>query len=115
MTIIDKNQNDIINSELIDSMDIEYVFSDLPINRFKTKPGLEDKLTLLNQLKEEILQIKNCDLKNSANNMVFSDGDQNSKIMIVGEGPGKKEDELSTIKLEELFSIFRNFYSIRTI
>ena len=95
MTIFDKNQNDILASDIIDSMDIEYIFNDRPINRFKTKPGLEDKLDLLNKLKEEIRNIKDCDLKKSANNLVFGDGNQNSKIMIVGEGPGQKEDELS--------------------
>jgi len=34
----DKNQNDIVNSELINSYDIEYIFNDKPINRIKTKP-----------------------------------------------------------------------------
>ena len=95
MTIIDKNQNDIVDSEILDSMEIEYVFSNKPINRFKTKPILEDKLTMLANLKNEIKNIQNCELKNSANNLVFSDGDFNSKMMIVGEGPGQKEDELS--------------------
>ena len=92
MTIIDKNQNDIVDSEILDSMEIEYVFSNKPINRFKTKPILEDKLTMLANLKNEIKNIQNCELKNSANNLVFSDGDFNSKMMIVGEGPGQKDD-----------------------
>ena len=38
MILNDKNQNDIINSELVISNDIEYVFSDKAINRIKTKP-----------------------------------------------------------------------------
>ena len=33
-------------------------------------------------------------LKESAKKLVFSDGNSNSKIMIVGEGPGQKEDEV---------------------
>ena len=37
--------------------------------------------------------IKNCELKNSANKMVFSDGNINSKIMLIGEGPGAQEDQ----------------------
>ena len=36
----------------------------------------------------------NCDLKKNASKIVFSDGDPQSPIMIVGEGPGQKEDEL---------------------
>ena len=90
----EKNQNDIINSELINSYKIEYIFSDKPINRFKIKPKVEDKSIQLNNLKEEIKNIKNCELKESANKLVFSDGNDLSKIMIVGEGPGQKEDEI---------------------
>ncbi len=93
MTLEDKNQNDIINSELINSYDIEYIFSDKPINRFKIKPILEDKSKLLSNLKSEIKNIDNCELKSSATKLVFSDGDNQSQIMIIGEGPGQKEDE----------------------
>lgn len=93
MTLEDKNQNDIINSELINSYDIEYIFSDKPINRFKIKPILEDRSKLLSDLKSEIKNIDNCELKSSATKLVFSDGDNQSQIMIIGEGPGQKEDE----------------------
>ena len=94
MTLEDKNQNDIINSELINSYDIEYIFSDKPINRFKIKPILEDKSKLLSDLRSEINNIVNCELKSSATKLVFSDGDNQSQIMIIGEGPGQKEDEV---------------------
>ncbi len=94
MTLEDKNQNDIINSELINSYDIEYIFSDKPINRFKIKPILEDRSKLLSDLKSEIKNIDNCELKSSATKLVFSDGDNQSQIMIIGEGPGQKEDEV---------------------
>ena len=93
MTLEDKNQNDIINSELINSYDIEYIFSDKPINRFKIKPILENKSKLLSDLRSEIKNIDNCELKSSATKLVFSDGDNQSQIMIIGEGPGQKEDE----------------------
>ena len=94
MTLEDKNQNDILNNEFIDQNDIEFTFSDKPINRFKTKPALEDKVSLLANLKKDIQNIKNCELKGSAKKLVFSDGNFDSKIMVVGEGPGQKEDEL---------------------
>ena len=93
MTLEEKNQNDILN-EFNDPNDIEFIFSDKPINRFKTKPELEDKISLLTKLKNDLQNIKNCELKDSAKNLVFSDGNLNSKIMIVGEGPGQKEDEI---------------------
>ena len=93
MTSDDKNQNNLINSELINSYDIEYIFSDKPINRLKNKPKVEDKSKLLSNLKYEIENIDNCELKANASKLVFSDGDNKSNIMIVGEGPGQKEDE----------------------
>ena len=94
MTLEDKNQNNIINTEIFNSYDIDYIFNDKTINRFKTKPIIEDKSSKLNNLRSEIQNIQNCELKNSANKLVFSDGNNLSKIMIVGEGPGQKEDEI---------------------
>ena len=94
MTLEDKNQKDILNSELVNSLNIDYVFDNKPINRFKIKPKVEDKSQILNELKEDIKNIDSCALKKNASNLVFSDGDYKSKIMIVGEGPGQKEDEV---------------------
>ena len=92
MTSEEKNQSDIVNSELNLNYS-KYIFNDKPINRFKTKPEVEDLSTKLDQLKNEISKIENCELKKNASKIVFSDGDYKSKIMIVGEGPGQKEDE----------------------
>ena len=52
-----------------------------------------DKTDNLKKLKKSINEIKNCSLKNNATNMVFSDGNPKSKIMIIGEAPGANEDE----------------------
>ena len=89
----EKNQNNIINSELNLNYN-RYIFADKPINRFKTKPKVEDISIKLDDLRNEIEKIENCELKNNASKMVFSDGNNKSKIMIVGEGPGQKEDEI---------------------
>ena len=93
MTFNLKNQNDILNLEKLNSNEIEYIFSDKPINRLKTKPQLEDKIKLLSKLRSEIDIIDNCELKKNAKQLVFADGNIQSKIMIIGEGPGQKEDE----------------------
>jgi uracil-DNA glycosylase family 4 len=93
MTLIQKNQNDILNLEKLNTNEIEYIFNEKPINRLKTKPQLEDKIKLLAKLRSEIENIDNCELKKNANQLVFSDGNSESKIMIIGEGPGQKEDE----------------------
>ena len=94
MIVKDKNQNDIMHSELINSFEIEYIFDNKPIKRFKNKPTIENINSSLENLKSKILNINNCDLKKNAKQIVFSDGDFNSSVMIVGEGPGQKEDEI---------------------
>jgi len=94
MIVKDKNQNDIIDQELRNSFEIDYIFQNKPINRFRNKPTIENINSKLNDLKAKIKNIGNCDLKDNAKQIVFNDGDSNSPIMIVGEGPGQKEDEL---------------------
>ena len=94
MIVKDKNQNDIMHSDLINSFEIDYIFDNKPINRFKNKPTIENTVSKLNILKEKIKNIKNCNLKDNAKQIVFNDGDFKSSLMIVGEGPGQKEDEI---------------------
>jgi uracil-DNA glycosylase family 4 len=52
-----------------------------------------NKISRLEKLKIQINSIKNCDLKKNATNIVFSDGNLDSSIMIIGEGPGANEDK----------------------
>jgi len=94
MIVKDKNQNDIMSQDLLNSFEIDYIFDNRPINRFKNKPIIENINLKLNELKTKVENISNCELKNNANQIVFSDGDFKSPLMIVGEGPGQKEDEL---------------------
>ena len=71
------------------------IYNNSAINRYK-KDNFEisgNKTGYLESLKKSITDIKNCSLKNNATNMVFSDGNPKSKIMIVGEAPGANEDE----------------------
>ena len=90
----DINQNDILNTELLNIIDYNYIFDEKPIKRIKTKPTLENSKSRLDSLKNKIRAIENCDLKKNASKIVFADGNIQSPIMIVGEGPGQKEDEL---------------------
>ena len=90
----DKNQKDNMNPKLIDSFEIDYIFDSKPINRIKNKPTIENTNSKLNALKEKINNINNCDLKNNGKQIVFNDGNSKSPVMVVGEGPGQKEDEL---------------------
>ena len=84
----------IINEEILKSIESNYVYNNDPINRFKKLNKPEDIKLQLENLKKKISLIDSCDLKKNAKKMVFSDGNFNSQIMIVGEGPGEKEDEI---------------------
>ena len=69
------------------------IYNNKAINRYK-KDNFElsgDKAENLDKLKKSILSLNNCDLKRQAKNIVFSDGNPNSKIMFIGEAPGANE------------------------
>ena len=71
------------------------IYNNKAINRYKkdTFQISPDKAENLERLKKLINNIRNCSLKDSAKNMVFSDGNPKSKIMLIGEAPGANEDE----------------------
>ena len=71
------------------------ILSNKSINRYEKKQVFvkKEKAQELNNLRDIISKIKNCKLKENASNLVFSDGNPNSKIMIIGEGPGANEDK----------------------
>jgi len=75
-------------------IDYNCIFDEKPIKRIITKPVLENSKSRLEALKKKIETIENCNLKKNASKIVFADGNIESPIMIVGEGPGQKEDEL---------------------
>ena len=71
------------------------IYNNKAINRYK-KDAFEisdDKAKKLEKLKKSISNIKNCELKKSATNLVFADGNPKAKIMLIGEGPGSNEDQ----------------------
>ena len=70
------------------------IYNNKAINRYK-KDVFEisnNKAEKLEKLKKSISNIKNCELKKSATNIVFADGNPKAKIMLIGEGPGSNED-----------------------
>ena len=71
------------------------IFSNKTINRYKSNnlPNQNLKTLNLEKLRKSLLNISNCDLKSNALNLVFSDGNPNAKVMIIGEGPGANEDK----------------------
>ena len=70
------------------------IFNNKAINRYRKENFeiSEDKAKSLDLLKKSITNLKNCSLKKQAKNIVFSDGNPKSKIMLIGEAPGANED-----------------------
>jgi len=86
-------------------------FSNNPINRLIVAQSENDKEHLLKKLKDKISAISECKLKNNSNNIVFNDGNINSPIMLIGEAPGQKEDELSKPFVGEAGSLLNKMLS----
>ena len=96
------NQNTNYDSELLNSIESNFIFVENPINRLKnttnnlkTKNSYEviDRKIELASLKEQINSIDNCSLKTNSKKIVFGDGNINSPIMLIGEAPGVEEDK----------------------
>ena len=71
------------------------IYNNAAINRYKKDNfGIsEDMVKNLELLKKSIISQKNCNLQKQAKNIVFSDGNPKSKIMLIGEAPGANEDQ----------------------
>ena len=61
------------------------------LNNNSSLPDLK-AVDSLNDLKDYMSKFKGCELYKSATNMVFSDGNKSSEIMLIGEAPGHDED-----------------------
>ena len=89
------NQKLISLIEYYNLINADFFLSNTPIKRTSKNttiaPGVS-KEERLGKLKKKIQMIQNCELKRNAKNLVFGDGNINSKIMIIGEGPGANED-----------------------
>ena len=55
-------------------------------------PSPQIKYNSLEEAKSAAMKCTKCILCKGRTNVVFSDGPENSKIMIIGEGPGENED-----------------------
>tara|TARA_B100000965_G_scaffold247514_1_gene207903 strand:- start:527 stop:1234 length:708 start_codon:yes stop_codon:yes gene_type:complete len=86
------NQNAKYVQELINTIEPDFAFNDMPINRFKVLQNNKDKSKKLLELKKQINSIENCNLKKNSKNLVMGDGDIDSPIMLIGETPGLEED-----------------------
>jgi len=46
----------------------------------------------MEELKQEVLSCKKCELHNTRHNVIFGEGNPGAKILIIGEAPGHDED-----------------------
>ncbi len=89
------NQKLISLIEYYNLINVDILLSKNPIMRNLNNSNIAsggEKAKKLEQLKKSIQNIKKCELKKNAKNLVFGDGNINAKIMFVGEGPGAQED-----------------------
>ena len=89
------NQKLINLVEYYNLINANLLLSDIPLKRSVdniTTAFDGTKARKLETLKKNIRLIKDCELKKNATNLVFGNGNINSKIMIIGEGPGAQED-----------------------
>ena len=114
------NQNTNYDSELLSSIDSNFIFDENPINRLRNannylNKGSDlnkiDKEKELNELKLQINSINDCNLKNNSKKMVLGDGNINSPIMLVGEAPGVEEDNIGETFLGEAGDLLKKMLS----
>ena len=104
------NQNGKYAQELLKAVEPDFIFSDKPINRLKVVQKNigsknQNKNELLSVLKDQINSIQNCNLKKNSKNVIMGDGDLNSPLMLIGEAPGKVEDETNSTFQGEIGSL----------
>jgi len=97
------NQNANYNSQLLNSIESNFIFDENSINRLKNNTNdlkaedyinKIDKKKELAELKIQINSIEDCTLNNNSKKIVLGDGNINSSIMLVGEAPGLEEDSI---------------------
>ena len=98
MTKDNLNQNANYRQKLIDMIEPDFIFSTKPINRLNVTKNTNNsnhlnKSQLIFDLKKQINSIENCNLKDNSKNLILGDGNVNGPVMLIGEAPGKEEDE----------------------
>ncbi len=73
----------------------EYSSNNLESKPYKTTFSKQDlnELKDLDSLKKHLEGFDGCALKKTSTNLVFSDGNEESKVMLIGEAPGEEEDK----------------------
>ena len=110
------NQNTNYDSELLNTIDSNFIFDENPINRLKNTVSNQKKESVvvevdkdkeINELKLRINSINDCNLKDNSKKIVLGDGNINSPLMLVGEAPGLEEDNTGLTFLGEVGDLLK--------
>tara|TARA_B110000259_G_scaffold55348_1_gene65119 strand:+ start:560 stop:1291 length:732 start_codon:yes stop_codon:yes gene_type:complete len=110
------NQNTNYNSELLNSIESNFIFQESPINRLENPTnnhkkdnnnGEIDKRKELAELNVQINSIEDCSLKNNSKKIVLGDGNIDSPIMIIGEAPSAEEDKTGQTFMGEVGDLLK--------
>ena len=110
------NQNTNYDSELLNTIDSNFIFDENPINRLKNTVSNQKKESVvvevdkdkeINELKLRINSINDCNLKDNSKKIVLGDGNINSPLMLVGEAPGLEEDNAGLTFLGEVGDLLK--------
>lgn len=89
--IANSSFNRIKNTEKLRKKDLMLENDTINSNNYMENDQI-NKISSLEELKSFMSDFKGCELYKSSTNMVFSDGNPNSEIMLIGEAPGHDED-----------------------
>ena len=99
---VDENVGNTPLDRFTDHSQADEVKIETPVTTKQKKPNIGNAITAaesrakqsksLDQLKASLENYEFCDLKKGSRNLVFSSGDLDAEVMIIGEAPGREED-----------------------
>lgn len=99
---VDENVGNTPLNRFSDHSQADEVKIETPAPTKQKKPNISNAITAaesrakqsksLDQLKASLENYEFCDLKKGSRNLVFSSGDLDAELMIIGEAPGREED-----------------------
>jgi uracil-DNA glycosylase family 4 len=99
---VDENIGNIPLNRFSDPSQQNEVEIEIPVSTQQKMPKISSAITeaeiqakqskTLHQLKASLANYEFCDLKKGSRNLVFSSGDPDAEVMIIGEAPGREED-----------------------
>ena len=99
---VDENVGNIPLNRFSDHSQQNEVEIEIPVSTQQKMPKISSAITeaesrakqskTLDHLKASLENYEFCDLKKGSRNLVFSSGDPDAEVMIIGEAPGREED-----------------------